>query len=594
MEAQILQNIKRKRSSCDESDSEIIDVISRKKNFGTYAKEKNVYMMDRRKELRQMLGDYSSDDECSSSSTESSSEEEGPKVAGSVRKRRKSRSRKRRLQWSKSPEDEAKYSDWKIDVRYFPAETRPSKETEETGQEESPTDNDDTLSENVPKATEVVTYSVHRSTLGIQSEYFERIFLGGYSESIRKKNTIVLPVPLVTLAHFECVLEFCYLETANLNTDNVVSIIYLSDYLGIEELRNQAQAYVRKGIHEVNSYKGRRVPGSSKKELSPDWSKLKSSKVSTYYNAAKILGMEDLQQAIVHVCSKEPDLFTKDFALTDMPDLDFWKRLWEARKTHPDQRSLSKRCVRFWSANLAYFLAKHPGIADLETFRKLTDVISLPFISTEVAILLMEQEHILYLDAVKANVYLVNKEGDQAESLTCLQSRCIAALYNIKAGGWQISNSSDAIRGRLRKLPAIVLESILLKTVEYERAGQQYPMPIVSGAGSDCVNGVYKMAGWFKNALKFTKWGIYEGNSQEFTLYRYEGEWWISIIPEDHDEPGDCDDIDFYSYDKLEEDTIEWPLPPAMGWTICSGELPAPSVRLLTPSDHERESIENP
>eukprot|EP00535_Pseudo-nitzschia_heimii_P007721 CAMPEP_0197190864 /NCGR_PEP_ID=MMETSP1423-20130617/22404_1 /TAXON_ID=476441 /ORGANISM="Pseudo-nitzschia heimii, Strain UNC1101" /LENGTH=50 /DNA_ID=CAMNT_0042643339 /DNA_START=77 /DNA_END=226 /DNA_ORIENTATION=+ len=50
MEAQILQNIKRKRSSCDESDSEIIDVISRKKNFGTYAKEKNVYMMDRRKE----------------------------------------------------------------------------------------------------------------------------------------------------------------------------------------------------------------------------------------------------------------------------------------------------------------------------------------------------------------------------------------------------------------------------------------------------------------------------------------------------------------------------------------------------------------
>ena len=572
---------------CNGSESEIIDVISHKRRFEYYSKETNVFMMDKTKQIRQILGDNSSYDG-SSSDDESSSDEEGPQVAGRVRKRKESKSRKRRLQWSKSSQESAKYSDWKIEVRYFPTETSPSKNT---GRESPDKNDDNTAIESIPKATEVMTYSVHRSTLGIQSEYFERTFLGGYAESTQKKNTLVLPVPLVTLAHFECVLDFCYTTTAKLDPDNVVSIIHLSDYLGIEELRNQAQAYVRKDIHQVKSMKGQRVFGSPKTDVALEWSKLKSDKIATYYHASKVLGMEDLQRAIVHVCSKEPDLLNKDFALTDMPDLEFWDRLWEARKTHPDQRSLSKKCVRLWSENLAYFLEKHRGIADLETFRKLTDDISLRFISAEVAILFMEQEHRLHLEAIKANVYLVNKEGDQEESLTCLQSRCIDALYNTKSGGWQVSMTPDVIRGRLRKLPAIVLESILLKTVEYERAGQQYPRPVVSGAGSNFVNGVYKMAGWFKNAMKFTRWGIYEGSPREFTLYRYEGEWWISIIPEYHDEPGDCDDIDFYSYDKLEQETNEWPLPPEKGWTTCSGEAPAPTVRLLPPSDSQNESI---
>ena len=571
------------------NEPKIIDVISRKRQFDYYSKETNVYMMNKSDKIRQLLGEEESFESLSSEEESSSDEEggEGPKVAGRVRKRRSTKSRKRRLQWSKSPQESAKYADWKIEVRHFPTKTSSSKT-----EEESPDGNDTSVLESTLEPSEVTTYSVHRSTLGVQSEYFERIFLGGYSESTNETNTIEMPVPLVTIDHFECVLEFCYTETVNLDSDNVISIIHLSDYLGIEELRNQAQAYVRKDIHQVRSNKGQRVLGSSKKEITLEFSKLKSDKIATYYHAAKVLGMEDLQRAIIHVCSKEPELLYKDLTLTDMPDIEFWNRLWEARRTHPDQRSLSKTCVRLWSENLAYFLEKHKGIVDLETFRKLTDVISLRFISAEVAILLMEQEHRLYLDAIKANVYLVSKEGGE-KSLTCLQSRCIEALYNTKAGGWQISKTPDIIRGRLRKLPAIVLESILLKTIEYERAGQQFPMPVVSGAGSDFVNGVYKMAGWFKNSMKFTRWGIYEGNSREFTLYKYEGEWWISIIPEHHDEPGDCDDIDFYSHDKHGEDDNEWHLPPASGWTVCCGEAPVPRVRLLTPNDPENDSSDN-
>lgn len=574
--------------------------------------EKNVYMEDINIRRRRLLGDDSGSDESDSSSeSDNSSDEEGPgdERRGKVRKRGR---RKRRLHWSKSPEKDAKYADWKIEVRYYPTTSTtvppieknndPGGDTGGVGDseentndaKESKTDmNDVDLLDSPQKATEAVTYSVHRSTLGVQSEYFERIFLGGYSESTQQKNSIELPAPLVTLDHFETVLEYCYTETLALTPENVVSIIHLSDYLGIEELRKKSQSYVRGAIHQVIANKGRRFLGSSKEKVamgSSKESKEKSNKVAMFYQAANILGLEDLQRAIVHVCSKEPQLLAKDCRLADMPDIEFWSRLWEARKIHPDQNSLSNPIVRLWSENLANFFDKHTDIADLDTFRKLTHIDSLPIVSPEVAILLMQQEHRLCLEHIQANVYLVNK-SDKEDALTCLQSRCIEALYNSKTRGWQISTPPDVIRGKLRKLPSIVLESILLKTMEYERAGQRFPMPVVSGAGSDFVNGVYKMSGWFKNAMKFTRWGIYEGNPREFTLYRYEGEWWISIIPEHHDEPGDCDDIDFYSFDKLDQEAnSESPLPPATGWTTCCGESPAPTVHLLSQDEADNDN----
>jgi hypothetical protein len=568
-------------------------LIGHKRKTSYRFDENNVYMADSIRR-RSLLGDDSdtidTDSDESSSDSDSSGDEDIEKQrAKRARKRRERKNRKRRLHWSKSPDEESKYSDWNIEVRYFATTAAPLTQSDTTnkgddGKAMSAAD-DKILFEPPPTKTEVETYSVHRSILGVQSEYFERIFLGGYAESAQKKNTIELPSPLLTPAHFENILEFCYTETVKLDSMNVVSIIHLSDYLGIEELRKQAQEFVRGGIHQVINRKGGRFLGSSKVKVaavSSKESKEKSENVATYYQAATALGMDDLQRAIVHVCSKEPELLVKDCPLTDMPDLEFWSRLWEARNLHPDQISLSKACVRLWSENLAHFFDKHPGIVDLETFRKLTHIEFLRVVSPEVALLLMQQENKLCEDEIKTNIYLVNKD-DKEESLTCLQSRCIDAMYNTKSGGWQISSPPDVIRGKLRRLPSIVLESILLKTLEYEKVGQCFPTLVVHGAGSDFINGEFKMSGWFKNAMKFTRWGIYDGNPREITLYRYEGEWWISIIPEHRDEPGDCDDIDFYSFDKLDDDNSDWPLPPTTnGWTTCTGEAPAPRIRLAT------------
>jgi hypothetical protein len=288
-------------------------------------------------------------------------------------------------------------------------------------------------------------------------------------------------------------------------------------------------------------------------------SKMKSHNIATFYQAGKVLGMEDLQRAVMHVCSKEPELLAKDCSLADIADIEFRRRVWEARKMNPDQKSklLSKACVRLWSENLAHFFDKHPGIADLQTFRELTHADSLCIISAGVTISLMEQEHRLCLD----------KKSDKEDALTCLQSRCIEALYNTKTGGWQISCPPDAIRGRLRKLPSIVLESILLKTMEYR--GPNSPMAVVSGAGSNFVNGVYKMSGWIDGAITFTRWGVYEGNPLQFTLSREydEGSWGISIPREYYDGRTDFDEVNLYFYEnRSREEESKHPLPPTPKW----------------------------
>ena len=129
--------------------------------------------------------------------------------------------RERRLRWTKSPEDEANYADWKIQVRYYPI-TSSSSKSDDNNERGDPSNKENTTAA-VTETTDVVTYSVHRSSLGLKSEYFESIFLGGFSES-SERHSKILPAPVVTLEHFETVLEYCYTGKVNLNCINANSI----------------------------------------------------------------------------------------------------------------------------------------------------------------------------------------------------------------------------------------------------------------------------------------------------------------------------------------------------------------------------------
>jgi hypothetical protein len=169
-------------------------VTGQKRKYDYYSDEKNVYIKRKRK------GGKSSKLPLSASVGETS---------------RKPRKREGGLRWSKSPEEDAKDADWKIEVRYFPTATPPLIETNKNSDgNETPATKDKIIVDPPPKATELVTYSVHRSTLVDQSEYFERMSHGGYAESIKQKITIELPTPMVTPDHFEIMLDFCYTEAA--------------------------------------------------------------------------------------------------------------------------------------------------------------------------------------------------------------------------------------------------------------------------------------------------------------------------------------------------------------------------------------------
>ncbi|VEU34729.1 unnamed protein product [Pseudo-nitzschia multistriata] len=475
----------------------------------------------------------------------------------------------RRLHWSKSPNlEDTKYADWKIHVR-LDSNVDDDKRRQTVDHKNSIVTTDATATTET-RTTNTVTYSVHRSCLGIHSEYFEKIFLGGFSEHIKGESTVELESPTITLEHFEMVLEYCYTKTVELNPSNAIPILSLSDYFGMETLQNLARNFIRNDMHRICRH-------DSKVSLNE-----KSSRLAVYYESSRSMGMQDLEDGILYVCSKEPQILGKGSALANMADADFWCRLWDFRKMHPVPAAHATASVKTWSENLAYFFETHRALVDTKLFRTLTHNDALPIISEKVAILLMEQEEHHCLESIKNNPYIVN--SSLGEALSCLQTRCIDALYNTKKGGWQFYTDSKALRGRLRKLSPIVMETILLKTIEFERSGQNVPKPVVSGAGLEFVNGVYTMSGWFQNAMKFSKRGVYEGKLRTLILYRYEEEWWISIVPEDAEEPGRDGDVDIYRVSPSNE-WDDCPLPPLNGWVVAQGVQPAPRIHMLSNVD---------
>jgi hypothetical protein len=325
----------------------------------------------------------------------------------------------RGLRWTKSPEEAAKYSDWSLDVK----------------RQDITKYGDDT----------VITYSVHRNILELNSDYFKSIFGEAFKESNNKRNTIELPASVVTLQHLESLLDYCYTGTLVLDNNNAVAMVYFADYLQIKELLNQTQIFIRKSIRKASS-----------------------GKISVYYRDAKSLQMEDLQKAIEHICAQRPSVMKENRKLSKIPDLQFWCSVWEARKHYKNE---SMSYTMQWGENAVNFIRQHRAIIDMKTFRSLTHIDSLPIISPDAAVSLMEQEQELKLDgSTEAN----------HDTLTCLQKRCTEALYDRITGNWQVSKNGDLLK-RLKKLPSAVLDTILSWTMEYTRI----PTGIeVSGAGS--------------------------------------------------------------------------------------------------------------
>ena len=435
---------------------------------------------------------------------------------------------KRKLpSWTKSSttndENETECSDWKLNVYC---------------------NNDD---------NDVVSYSVHRFAFVTQSEYFKSIFRledttgVGFSESHQKCSTIKLPTS-VTLQHFETLLDYLYTGVLKEDSGNAVSMVYFGDYFGINLLKDRAQRYLRKLIVDCK----RRILGKVASEL-----------LWTSYLVAKSLSMEDLLNAIVYACAYRPKLMSKDTHMSTIPDIQFWCRVFAARKKtdyvkHDKVVSNSK----LWSTNVAHFIEINTAIVDIDSFKTLTESNSLPNISAEAAVILMEQEQKLSLAEVK----------NEVDGLTCLQKRCTDALFDKETSNWQVSNARVLLQGKLQKLQPSVLESLLLRIVDYNKGcPQRCPDYIkVSGAGTESVNGVYFNSGFlYEGRRMFTRRGIYNGGEQLFALFGFDtSRFFLAMISED------CLPLKHFYWVECSDE-----LPPENGWSHHSGVAPLPSLQ---------------
>eukprot|EP00578_Thalassiosira_sp_NH16_P014660 CAMPEP_0181125844 /NCGR_PEP_ID=MMETSP1071-20121207/27281_1 /TAXON_ID=35127 /ORGANISM="Thalassiosira sp., Strain NH16" /LENGTH=362 /DNA_ID=CAMNT_0023211343 /DNA_START=83 /DNA_END=1171 /DNA_ORIENTATION=+ len=104
---------------------------------------------------------------------------------------------------------------------------------------------------------------------------------------------------------------------------------------------------------------------------------------------------------------------------------------------------------------------------------------------------------------------------------------------------------------------------------------------VVTGAGTQAINGMYTKAGSHDGVPKYTKHVMYQGSDKTVALYRWSGRvWYISIIPRDGS-PGTDDDIDFYSAPVHESEVI----PPRTGWLLANGFglQPPPTICVKPP-----------
>jgi len=371
-------------------------------------------------------------------------------------------------------------------------------------------------------------------------------------------------------------------------------MVYFGDYFGIKLLQDQAQSFIRELITTkfLND-----IPSSI----------VRMQKLLTaLYQDAKCLAMEELQEAIVYECAGKPRLMMSKERCTslDVLDKEFWCRVWDSRKFHtPTELS-----TKLWSISVAQFIELHysniavatpvltgglppaGGVVssgttggkvtavsveepDLGSFYELTCLSSLPFISAEVAVFLIEEEQRM---CTAANEETAQKKDDD-KKLTCLQQRCIDSLIDSDTGNWKIPKPRSLLQAKIQNLPPIVLGSMLLCTMNTKEMPTGTDSIRVSGAGSEVVNGVYMKSGLQNGDPIFTKVGLYEGSNALFHLYRFhDGFFYISTIPEGS-VLNTTEDIDLYMSTNADE---RFSL--GMSWeTLHEGEVPSPTFQFV-------------
>jgi len=249
-----------------------------------------------------------------------------------------------------------------------------------------------------------------------------------------------------------------------------------------------------------------------------------------------------------------------------LSDTYMWCRVSDARKYH----SQSELSNKLWSMNVAQAVELHFDIFDIISFCELTQKDSLPVISAKAAVILLEQEQRLRL----------NETANEELDLTCLQKRCIDALFDDENGYWKVENPRTLLQDKLKNVPRCVLESLILRTMDSNKhPNSSCPSFVeVSGAGTELVNGVYVKSELHNGYPTFTRSGTYMLEDKTFCISRETDEYYyISVILDGTHLNGPKGEIDLYRSVFNEGELI-----PNNQWEKLNGKEPLPILKSVS------------
>jgi hypothetical protein len=114
---------------------------------------------------------------------------------------------------------------------------------------------------------------------------------------------------------------------------------------------------------------------------------------------------------------------------------------------------------------------------------------------------------------------------------------------------------------------------------------------VIEDCGTHGVNGTYHQDGYFENACKYAKQGVWKSSTVKFSIFQCHvsnntRHWYISIVPS-RGSPGTSADIDFYTAPVLDENDK---IPPATGWIKAQeGTEPVPVLSYRNPERQQND-----
>ena len=331
---------------------------------------------------------------------------------------------RKRVQWSKEPDEEPDFSDWKI--------TLAIKKSDDTFT--TPASSQIEGEEKISPSPSTVTFSVHRNILGLQSEYFKRIFKSNnnsddnasvtstFTESRHQHSLIDFPSTIsvktfgIIVEAFEALLNYCYLENVNFKGTSPVPLLYLCDYFQMEDdFENKVEDYSKIHFNDM----------ASQTTLNLLYEQILEFR-------AVGLNVEQAQSILSENCYIRMDLLKNGSPLAIIADLPLWldvvliiqERGYKSNIQY-SSNSCSTFIVNFFENN------DNSSAVDSESFQKLTDEKVLPNVDVDAALVLLKEEQKYATPDVPISDDDNTKETEPL-ALTNLQNRCLESLIKAK------------------------------------------------------------------------------------------------------------------------------------------------------------------